>query len=148
MIDKILGSPVVLSLIAAILYGFGGPVMKYAGLAGATPNGLALMYGVGLIIMSFNLGGKATFFTTPTGAVLGLLVGLMFGLAFRAIARAFTLPTGYVSVVLLITAAYPVISCLYGLLFMGESQHVLLGRLIIGTGLVVSGVYCVSTSIK
>lgn len=144
----ILNSPVLLAIVAAFCYGIGGPLMKLAGQNGATPNGLAFTYALGAAIFAVNWTGQTTLFNSPLGAWLGLAMGILFGLAFRALALAFTLPTGYISVVLVAAAAYPLISSAIGLTFLGEAGKVFLPRLLVGSFATVVGVYLVSTSIK
>lgn len=149
MIQSILNSPVALALIAALCYGFGGPIMKAAGQAGAAPSGLAFMYALGAAIVVVNWGGgQTTLFASPKSAFLALVMGLMLGVAFRCIAHAFTLPTGHLSIVLILVASYPLISSACGLIFFGEADKIILPRLILGSLLVVGGVFLVSTSNK
>lgn len=148
MIEKLVSSPVLLALLAASMYGLGGPVMKMAGNAGATPNGLALGYALGALLVLSNWSGPTTLFTSPYAAALAALWGLMMGIAMRAVGQAFALPTGYISLVVTITAAYPLISTACGLIFFDEAARVVLGRMIIGSMMVVGGVYLVGTSVR
>ena len=148
MLERIVSSPVLLALIAALFYGLGGPVMKSAGIAGATPSGLAFMYALGAAVVAVNWTGQTTLFSSSKAAILALLMGLMFGLAFRALAHAFTLPTGYLSIVLVISASYPLVSSVCGLIFFDEASRMILPRIILGSLFVVGGVYLVGTSLK
>lgn len=146
--QTVLNSPVLLAIIAAICYGVGGPLMKLAGQHGATPNGLAFMYALGAALFAVNWTSQTVLFSSVRGVWFALAMGVLFGLAFRTISLAFTLPTGYISIVLVAAAAYPLISSVIGLTLLGEADKVLLTRLVIGSLLTILGVYLVSTSIK
>ena len=144
--QTILNSPIILAIIAAICYGLGGPLMKMANQAGATPSGLGLMYAIGAAIACLNPKGQTVLFTNSRAILPSMMLGLLFGLAFRALARAITLPTGQMSIVLVIASTYPLLSSAIGLSFFGEASRVILPKLAIGSLLIVGGVILVGTS--
>lgn len=144
---NILGqSPLLLATVAALFYGLGGPVMKLACNHGATPCGISLMYGGAAVVLSLNYWGSTVLFSTPKGLWYSALTGILFGIALVALTKAATLPTGYISVIAVVVATYPLISNLIGLLFLGEAAHTNVSRLIVGACVVVLGLYLVGTS--
>lgn len=144
--EKLLQSPIMLSFVAALFYGIGGPFMKAACNNGATPCGVSLMYGMAAVIFSMNFTGPTVLFGTPKGLGLAVITGICFGIALVSTGKAMGLPGGYVSVVTVIIAAYPLVSVAIGLLAMGEAAHASIPRLLIGTVVVIAGLYLVATS--
>lgn len=145
-VQAIMNSPVILAIVAAICYGLGGPLMKIAGQSGATPSGLCLMYALGVAMVCVNVKGPTLLFQSPRAILPAIAMGLLCGLASRAITRAVTLPSGQISVVLVISSCYPLLSSAIGLSFLGEASRVVLPKLAIGSLLIVGGVILVSTS--
>lgn len=148
MIQTILNSAVCLSLIAAICYGISGPLMRIASQAGATPYGLALCTAIGMALVSINWTSPTILFTSNRAIGLAILIGIILGVAFRAVSQAFSLPTGYVSLICIIMALHPLISSFIGLCFMDEASKVILPKMIFGSLLVVGGIILVVTSVK
>lgn len=149
MFEKLWQSPVLLGIAAALLYGVGGPVMKIAGQSGASANGILLMYGLGAVVVALGTSGSnAIAYATPQGFVAAVGVGLMFGLAFKCIAQAFSLPGGLITVVLGVTASYPLFSSIIELTMMGQAKNVNVGYAVFGVLLVISGGYLLSLCVR
>lgn len=142
-------SPVLLALCAALLYGIGGPIMKVASNNGATANGLLLMYGVGAALVAVvHLRSEPVLFTSGRGFLLALTVGVVFGLAFRCIALAFGLAGGLLTVVLGLTALYPLVGSGIEMAFMGAAQKVNVLQALSGVSLAILGGFLLSTCTK
>jgi uncharacterized membrane protein len=141
-------SPVLLALGVALLYGTGTPIMK-AGMVfgGVTPNGMLIAYGVGAVVVgvAWNISaGAEVSFGTTRGIVSAVAVGLMLGIAFVFMTRAFSLPTGAVTVVATLVATYPVLASVIEIVFMDAKIRPV--QALLGCILVVAGGVLVSTS--
>jgi uncharacterized membrane protein len=139
-------SAVFWSILAAIVLGFSGPFAKMAINSGASYLGVGIMSGLGIVMCVGLWSGSATIYPNLNSVIWAALGGIFGGLGFRWTYKAFTLPGGYVSVVIAISAAYPLITTIIGLTFMGEHEFLILWRIIIGTVLIATGVFFTATS--
>lgn len=138
---------IVYSAAAALCYGLGSPFWKVAVNHGASTTGIALAYGLtGAAICWFN--GETTLFGSVKGFGYAMTVGMFFGIALYSVGRAFSTPTGYVSLIAIIVASYPLVSTAISLVFLGEADKFRLVPLLIGTMLIVAGLVLVTTSMK
>lgn len=135
------------ALIAAICYGLGSPFFKMASNNGASGAGVSLMYGIAATLLCY-FGGQTTFFGTGKGFAFASMTGLAFGIALFMVSKAVAMPTGYVSLIGVIVAAYPLISTAIGLVFLSEADKFKLTPLLIGSALVVAGLALITMSAK
>lgn len=148
MLTSVWNSPIILGLLAALFYGFGSPIMKI-GLAhgGVSPTAMMLAYGAGSIIIAC-FWWKFGEIPITTGNGLGITtmiaVGLLFGAAFVAVIRAFSLPMSSITIVITLTAAYPIIVSIIEVTFMEAKVRPV--QALVGCVLVVAGVVLVATS--
>lgn len=146
--DKIGNSPVLLGVLALILYGVTGPMLKVAGNYGVTTNGMAFLYGLGALICAANFSGETKLFNGWTGLAIMAVAGILYGIAFRVFARAISLPNGHVSIVPVIVSGFPLVSTVIAVVFMDEAGKVSMAKVIIGSLLVISGVAVMATASK
>ncbi len=142
-------SPILLSLLSALLYGFAGPAMMKAKENGAAMTVVAFIYGLMATVLCWKYsGGSDPLLTSWKSLLFGGVAGVILGLGFWASGRAISLPDCQISVVSVIIAAYPLVSVAIGLLFMGEADKVEVKRVLLGSAMMVAGLYFVSTATK
>ena len=110
-------SPITLSIIGAILYGIGGPFNKLALQAGATSNGIITMYWMSALVFAFCF-KQTGFFGTSSGFWWSVATGMCFGAGLVIVNKALSMPAGYVSIVTVIVAAFPIVSTFIALTWM------------------------------
>lgn len=136
------------AIIATFLYGINAPVMKAAGNAGASPSGMALIYGIGSIIVAIMMKGNSPMFQSTSSIILSIPIGFICGFAFLFVGNAFNLPGGNVGIITTLIAAHCIVATIGSAIFMGELAKIHLLRFVSGTILILLGVYVVSTSPK
>jgi uncharacterized membrane protein len=142
-------SAVFWAIASAMVLGLSGPFSKLAINSGASYLGVGIVSGLGIVVVA-SVGlwsGSAAIYPNLNSVVWAALAGIMAGFGFRWTYKAFSLPGGYVSMVIAITAAYPIITTLIGVAFMGEYEYLILWRIIIGTVLIAAGVFLTATSV-
>ena len=145
MLTTLWNSPIGLALVGAVCYGIFGPAMKVGMMQyGVSPSAMMLIYGVGMIagsILWARFGDNSIRFGTGSIASTLLVVVAVTGtVAFIAIGRAFSLPTGYIVLVMTLVAAYPIVSSIIEIKWIGanvQPVHALLGCALVVTGAVV-----------
>ena len=149
MIKVIMESAILLSLLTSFCYGIAGPLVKYTCTLGASTRGLCLMYGIGGLLLTINwTNDQSPLFKNPKAAFYAFILGLLVATAFRTVSRAYSLPTGHISLIVILVAAHPIIASPIGLIFFKEASQVNLPRLIFFSVLVLVGVVGVISSIK
>ena len=142
MWEKFLSNPILLALVAATCYGIGSPIMKIAGQNGASANGILFMYGVGALIFSLGTARASPIvYGSNYGLIFSLLVGFMMAVAFRCLGQAFSLKTGYITVVGGLVATYPMLASLIEIFLMGQAKHFNIGLAIGGVSMIIGGCF-------
>ncbi len=148
MFSAFWSSPIALALTAALCYGVGSPIMKVGMVhGGVSPNAMLFAYGVGALVVSlawWKIGDASITIGTNGGVVAMATVGLLLGIAFVGVTRAFSLPTGSVTVVMTLVAAYPVLSSVLEIFFMDAKVRPV--QALAGCVLVIAGGVLVATS--
>lgn len=139
-----------LALAASLMYGIAAPMIKVTGQAGASTSGLLMVYGLGLIVVSFlylmvsknqiTLGSQGAVFIISLGAVLGLACLTMFA--------AFGQRGASVSVVITLASMGPVITAFIEILFMDASSRVRPGMVLLAACLAVATAVTATMSVK
>jgi uncharacterized membrane protein len=138
-------SPVALAAITAVFYAIGTPLMRMAGLAGATNASFCTGFAASLTaFVLFDKKFDLPDFNDGKGMGLAFVVGALFAVAFRFSTRAFALPGGHTSIVAAIIGSFPVLAVLVAIAFFGEAQRVRIPAVVLGTALTASGVVIVS----
>jgi drug/metabolite transporter (DMT)-like permease len=149
MFSTFWSSPVALAIVAALCYGIGSPIMKI-GMehGGVSSNAMLFAYGIGALVVSFiwwKVGdGPIEIGTNAVGVMSMIAVGLLLGIAFVGVTRAFALPTGSVTMVMTLVAAYPVLSSAIEIVFMDAKVRPV--QALAGCVLVIVGGILVATS--
>ena len=138
-------SPVALAVMIAIFYALGTPLMRMAGLAGATNASFCTGFAAPLAaFVLFDNKFDLPDFNDGKGLGLAFVVGALFAVAFRFSTRAFALPGGHTSIVAAIIGSFPVLAVLVAIVFFGEAQKVRIPVVAAGTALAAIGVVIVS----
>ncbi len=139
-----------LALIATLIMGVGWPFLKLSQQAGVNASWVLMLNGfssafIGLAsLLFFNYSKRP-----PTGGILiTILTLLVLNAGFFLTNHALSLRGGQVSVVYAITPAATLITILIGLIFLKESEGVVVLKLVFGALLVLAGSYFVSSSVK
>jgi hypothetical protein len=142
---NILNSPNLLALVTLFTYGLGAPFIATATKNGATPAGVAILYGtVGMVLAMLNEGSLALAHSVK-GISYAAVTGLVLGIGLVSFTRALSLPGSNPAILTTISSAYPVVTILVALL-MRTAGDVNLPRLVIGTLMAITGVILVATS--
>ncbi len=146
-------NPVWLALTALIFYGFGGPFMKAAHLAGISTRDFVFIASSTTVLMAvFWVNGESEIFSgrIPTPQVLWVTItaAILLSLGLINLNRALDQPLGLASVVLVITSANPLIVSFLSMIFLDEAKKTHLGMFIPGAFLIVAGTILVALSTK
>lgn len=148
MFSAFWSSPIALALTAALCYGIASPIMKVGMVhGGISPNAMLFAYGVGALVVSiawWKIGDAPIIIGTNGGVTAMAAVGLLLAIAFVGVIRAFSLPTGSVTVVMTLVAAYPILSSTLEILFMDAKVRPV--QAFAGCVLVIAGGVLVATS--
>lgn len=136
-------SPVLLSLACALFYSVATPILRFAGLAGAS--GFAFCIGFGLPLVIYGGIDMERLVPSPRPFTIALIAGVLLATGFRFSVRAFSLETGHTSLVAVLTATYPALSIILAIFFLGEAHKVRLGWMSLGATLVLVGVAVIVT---
>lgn len=143
-----------LALFTALLVGIGAPLVRISVQMGISPKDYVMInYAVGIILAALVLGGRgqplfSSIAHTPKGAVVAVVATLILNLSFISTVTGLHLPQGYVSVFYMITSSSVIISSMIGLLFLGESGKINLSSWLVGTAMILGGVFLVVNSLK
>ncbi len=141
---------ILLSLVAAIGFGLAGPLAKIAFNKGLQANGLIYSYALCLMLLTFvgngTQKGIGSVFPTTGSLVWGLVAGLVAAIGFKATSSALAIPDSMVSIVTVLSAAYPLISIAISIPLFDEKM--IMTRFLPGSLMIIGGVYLVSTSTK
>ncbi len=138
-------SPVALAAMTALFYALGTPLMRMAGLAGATNASFCTGFAASLTaFVLFDKKLDLPDFNDGKGLGLAFVVGALFAIAFRFSTRAFALPGGHTSILAAIIGSFPVLAVLVAIAFFGEAQKVRIPVVVLGTALAASGIVIVS----
>lgn len=141
---------IIFALIASLGYGICTPIVKVAFKKGMLADGFAIAYAFGLILVSLptiNKNGFHEIFPNQTTLWLGLIAGTICALAVKAQSESLSIETSLVAVISLVVATFPLVSSSISLSFMGESEKVIVPKLVIGGILIIVGGYLATTSI-
>lgn len=146
-------NPVWLAVTALLFYGFGGPFMKAAHLAGINTRDFVFIASSTTVLMTvFWLNGESKIFSGNFLSVPGLWTaipaGILLSLGFITLNQALDQPLGLASVVLVITSANPLIASALSMVFLNEAKKTNLSTFIPGALLIVAGTILVSISAK
>ncbi|VAW11764.1 hypothetical protein MNBD_BACTEROID05-44 [hydrothermal vent metagenome] len=142
---SIFSSPVVLSLMTAMLYGVGAPMMKITGQSGVSSSAATFSYGVALITLAFLWPSNSIVFASSKALALGALTGIILAFGFAFALHALAQPTGYVTLVVALVAFYPLVSVGIEMGFMDVQVQSKLG-MVSGVILIVAGGFIVAIS--
>lgn len=150
MIKAFCSSPVALAIFTACCWSVVSLIARPVIRAGVSAPWFAFCYGAGIVVVA-TIAGIQTDMGEPQSPLLrGMagLAGLIGGAAMLSYSRATSLPAGYASVVPAITAAYPLLTALGGLVLFREGKEIVVSRMLMGTVAIVIGVYLVGTCTK
>lgn len=140
-----------LAILAAIVYGFAGPFMKYVHQSGASTRDFIFIASLTTLVVAIFWPTDERFFSTlNSGKIVAsaFITGSLFTLGFILLNQALSGPSSLASVVLVISATSPLISSLISLFYLGEAKRVVLPMLIIGSLLTITGAMMVVLSSK
>ena len=140
-----------LAILAAIFYGFGGPVMKYTHQSGGSSRDFIITASmVTLIAGLFWTNDRPLMSTLSNGKILfaAIVASFLLTAGFISLNQALDNPMGLASVVLVISSANPLIGSLISLFYLGEVKKVSLPILIAGSLVTITGVVMVVLSSK
>lgn len=139
------------AIATAILWGISGPMVKSAYDNGMHTDGYAVAYMVGLALFVTHTGltnGPGVFFPNIRCLVLGLMAGIVTAVGFKTCSIAFSAKGSVVSIIVVLTASYPVITNAISMAVLKEFDKVVLWKVVVGTVLATSGAILVATSNK
>ena len=143
--NMVWNSPVALAVMTAVFYALGTPLMRMAGLAGATNASFCTGFAASLTaFVLFDKKFDPPDFNNGRGLGLAFVVGALFAVAFRFSTRAFALPGGHTSIVAAVIGAFPALAVFVAIAFFGEAQKVRIPAVAVGTALTVAGVVIIS----
>ena len=138
-------------LLSIVLVGVGAPLLKVSQKLGINASQILYINSLSCLII-----GTAGYYifdysnTQPTlgGIGIAFLATMILNVSFISVNRAFSLDGGYVSLIYSLAGASSLITVLIGLIFLNESEKVVVSRLLLGAGLILSGSFLVSSSVK
>ena len=141
-----------IALLSIVLVGIGSPLLKVSQKLGINASQIlyinslsCLIIGtVGYYVFDYSNVPQATL----KGMSMAFLATMILNISFISINRAFSLNGGYVSLIYSFAGAASLITVLIGLWFLNESEKVIVSRLLLGAGLILSGSFLVSSSVK
>jgi FtsH-binding integral membrane protein len=92
--------------------------------------------------------GILAIFPNLSTIYLGLIAGIIAAIGFKSSCESMASPAALMSIVVLIAGTYPVVSSAICIPLFKEYENLILPKFVIGTALVIIGVYMVSTSTK
>ncbi|MEY2640807.1 MAG: hypothetical protein RL150_200 [Candidatus Parcubacteria bacterium] len=146
-----LSLPILLSLIASVLYGLSGPFAKIGYNRSMHSDGFVLPYGVGLLIFSLltiTKKGIGTMYPNSTAWFWGIVAGGMCAIGFKMSSSALATPGANVSVLQILIGTFPIVSVAVALPLFREWENLVLWKLLLGALLVFLGAALVTTSTK
>ena len=140
-----------LAILAAMFYGFGGPVMKYVHQSGVSTRDFIIVASFSTLMAGlFWSNDKSLLSTLSNGKILAitLAAGTLLTAGFICLNQALDSPMGLASMVLVISSANPLIGSLISLFVLGEAKKVSLPMLITGSLLTIAGIVIVVLSTR
>lgn len=138
-----------LAILAAIFYGFGGPLMKYVHQLGVSTRDFIVVASLTTLMAGlFWTDDKSLLATLSGGKILFAVVaaGALLTAGFISLNQALDNPMGLASMVLVISSANPLIGSLISLFYLGEAKKVSLPMLIAGSLITITGIVMVVLS--
>lgn len=166
--DWFVRNPILLALAAAVMFGVAAPPLRVAARGGASPSGLLYAYGLGCLIIGLAWQEGPRLVTTPrvllpvgvTVLMVGLVIwsgagafgtirsmvpalvaGFFLAGGFLLSGLAYQQPTGYATIVVLLSSLYPVVGSPLAAWWLREGNTVNLWYLVPAIGCCVTGVF-------
>ncbi len=138
-----------LALLAALFYGFGGPLMKYVHQSGVSTRDFIIVASLTTLLVGLFWSNDKTLMSTLSNSKIlfaAIMTGFLLTSGFISLNQALDSPMGLASMVLVISSANPLMGSLISLFYLGEAKKVSLPMLIAGSLLTVSGIVLVVLS--